>query len=221
MRPPRALFVPFELGRPFGPPNKPEIQRQVLIEALTLLERRDGPIIEDFVTHSIYHKGIEEENEGWTCPINLAKPTNDLTDTQKLSFDLKQEVILLQPWSKRSIESSKGRRLDGLTTYSPEEIIDLLVSFIENPDIISFIPNQPIGRALKIISDDLKNFYFQSAMAKPKNISDVKLGNWFYGDTLAGKLLIEIRAICLAHSNESLKLIGRTNFVPNAMLKYV
>ena len=39
--------------------------------------------------------------------------------------------------------------------------------------------------------------------------------------TGAGKLLIKIRAICLVHENKSLQLVGRTNFVPNAMLKYV
>jgi hypothetical protein len=58
-------------------------------------------------------------------------------------------------------------------------------------------------------------------MARPTNISDGQLENWFYGETLAGKLLIKIRAICLDHESKTLQLIGRTNFVPNAMLKHV
>ena len=37
-RPPRALWVPFELGRPFGPPNDPAFQKQVILAALRLLE---------------------------------------------------------------------------------------------------------------------------------------------------------------------------------------
>ena len=49
MQLPRFLWVPFELGRPFGAPGEPDFQRRVLIAALALLERDDGPVIlEDF-----------------------------------------------------------------------------------------------------------------------------------------------------------------------------
>ena len=37
LRPPRALFVPFELGRPFGNRNDADLQRTVLKSALGLL----------------------------------------------------------------------------------------------------------------------------------------------------------------------------------------
>jgi len=49
MKLPRFLWVPFELGRPFGAPSEPDFQRRVLHEALLLLERSDGPVVlEDF-----------------------------------------------------------------------------------------------------------------------------------------------------------------------------
>jgi len=48
-RPPRGLWTPFQLGRPLGEPADPEFQRRVLMRALGLLERHDGPVIlEDF-----------------------------------------------------------------------------------------------------------------------------------------------------------------------------
>ena len=48
-KPPRALWVPFELGRPFGPPSDAVFQLRVVLAALKLLERQDGPVlIEDF-----------------------------------------------------------------------------------------------------------------------------------------------------------------------------
>ena len=37
MNPPRALWVPFILGRPFGVPNDPAFQRRVLLAVLGLL----------------------------------------------------------------------------------------------------------------------------------------------------------------------------------------
>ena len=48
IRPPRALWVPFMLGRPFGAPNAPDFQRKVLRALLALFERSAGPVLEDF-----------------------------------------------------------------------------------------------------------------------------------------------------------------------------
>ena len=39
VRPPRSLFVNFPMGNPFGPPNRPEYQRQILRTALELAGR--------------------------------------------------------------------------------------------------------------------------------------------------------------------------------------
>ena len=217
MRPPRALAVPFELGRPFGAPNESDFQRRVLLAALKLLERTDGPFIEDFPDEP---PGPPADMEGWTCPVNLAAPQTDLSDAEKLALDLKQEVALLRPWYEESVKNFKGRRLDGLTEFSAEEIIDFLVSFVDDPSIESFMDGQPVGRALKLTSDDLKHFYFQAAMAKPGSISDIQMGDWYYGETLAGKMFLKLRELCLAHESEALQMIGRTNFVPNAMLKH-
>ena len=41
------------------------------------------------------------------------------------------------------------------------------------------------------------------------------------GETLAGRLFIKLRDLCLGHEVEALQMIGRTNFVPNAMLKHI
>ncbi len=48
IRPPRALWVPFELGRPLGAPDNPELQRRILLSALELLEASEGPVLVDF-----------------------------------------------------------------------------------------------------------------------------------------------------------------------------
>lgn len=49
VKPPRGLWTPFQLGRPLGEPEDAVFQRRVLMQALGLLERTDGPVIlEDF-----------------------------------------------------------------------------------------------------------------------------------------------------------------------------
>ena len=49
IEPPRSLFVSFELGRPLGQPNNHVLQREVLEQALGLLESDNGAsLMSDF-----------------------------------------------------------------------------------------------------------------------------------------------------------------------------
>ena len=49
VRPPRALAVPFPHGSPLGAPDDPGLQKQIMIRALSLIERAGpGPILEDW-----------------------------------------------------------------------------------------------------------------------------------------------------------------------------
>ena len=41
-RPPRALWVPFELGRPIGPPSDAVFERRVILAALGMLVEACG-----------------------------------------------------------------------------------------------------------------------------------------------------------------------------------
>jgi len=52
------LMLPFMLGRPLGEPNDAMFQRRVLLQALRLLERDDGPVIlehvaQEFSAHTL------------------------------------------------------------------------------------------------------------------------------------------------------------------------
>ena len=47
--PPRALFVPFPHGFTLGRPHDAKLQREIILDALKLLDRADLPVFEDFV----------------------------------------------------------------------------------------------------------------------------------------------------------------------------
>jgi hypothetical protein len=49
IRSPRSLFVPYPLGYPLGRPNDPSLQHRIIASALSLLTRRDVPVLVDFV----------------------------------------------------------------------------------------------------------------------------------------------------------------------------
>ncbi len=69
MRPPRALWVPFEMGRPFGAPNDVGLQHRVLKAAFALLDHSGpGPILQDFTEEA----GNLNADTDWQFPIALA-----------------------------------------------------------------------------------------------------------------------------------------------------
>ena len=101
IRPPRALWVTFELGRPFGIPDDAPFQRRVLEAALDLLARTDGPLIADYPEH------VDEEADltGWACPINLAPNQTD---------SLAAEIDRLAVWYDRAV-ATHGRTTVGVS----------------------------------------------------------------------------------------------------------
>ena len=80
MKPPRALWVPFELGRPFGVPNDPDFQQRVLLDALELIEADEGPILKDYAEEAPPITG----EATWACPVDFGQREETLFDMEKL-----------------------------------------------------------------------------------------------------------------------------------------
>jgi hypothetical protein len=86
-KPPRALWVPFELGRPFGPPGDAAFQKRVILAALTMLERDHGPvIIEDFPADD----PRAQPDPGWRAPATPAIPAPG--SAEALATGLEDEI---------------------------------------------------------------------------------------------------------------------------------
>ena len=81
IKPPRALWVPFDLGRPLGVPNDAELQTRVLLSVLRLLEEPSGPVLRDFPEDPPDTAGGDVI---WACPVNLARKKIDLKKYPKL-----------------------------------------------------------------------------------------------------------------------------------------
>ena len=158
-----------------------------------------------------------DAQEGWSCPVNLPNPVS----TDNFTSGIMNEISLLQTWYDHSLKEMKGRKLDGLTSLNKDQIVKFLVDWTNDQNIKSRIEGESIIRALKLAADDLRHFYYQAAMGKPGIRSDLEMGDWFYGQTTAGLLFIEIRKIMMESDDEITRMAGRTNYVPNAMLKHI
>ena len=96
MKPPRALWVSFPLGRPLGRPGDADFQRDVILAALDLLNRNVGPVLEDFP------RDLPELEPSllMACPVAFPKKHED---SNTWVTRLSREMDLIKPWYELSL----------------------------------------------------------------------------------------------------------------------
>ncbi|CAN0470751.1 unnamed protein product, partial [Discosporangium mesarthrocarpum] len=214
IKPPRALAVPFELGRPLGAPNEPEFQRRVMLAVLKLLERPSGPVLEDFPDPPP-DSAADVDTEGWACPVNFATPMDDLSDADLVYESLLQEVNLLRPWYEEAVKTFK-RSAFGISGKTPEEIARVIADVLIDPDgTAPPIEGESLGNGFKRMADDMRYFYTEAAIAKPdQHSTDLEVANWLWGETTLGKVLVAIRDASMESEELSFKALAEVAMVP-------
>lgn len=88
IEPPRALWVPFELGRPLGLPNDTDFQKRVLRACLSLLDATAGTVLKDY-TEEVPAEARNDGMTGMVCPIDLSPlPLDDSAQAQSLLTEI-------------------------------------------------------------------------------------------------------------------------------------
>lgn len=212
IRPPRALWVPFMLGRPFGAPNQPQFQRRVLLAALELLAAERGPVLADFPEEAPQN-AIESAFEGVACPVNFAPAATDAGALARLLA----EVTQLQPWHDIAMRAS-GRGGSVLTGLAVEQLARFAASYLGASSAPTYDPLLSAAEALKRVCDDLKAFYVAAAGAQPGAADPAALERWFWRETVAGSLFLELRRVCMRSADPGLQTLGAKALVPRAIL---
>ncbi len=213
IKPPRALAVPFELGRPLGTPADPDFQRRVLRAVLDLLEADSGPVLADFTEESTEPP---PDLEGWACPVNFAPPLRDLSETERLARAVADEVARLRIWYDLAVESRRGRTTVGASGLAVDRIPGFLAAFLDDPTTASPRPDMPLALALKTATEDLKAYYLEAATAWPGNATSRELNDWFWGATTAARMLLALKPALSASDDPILKKLGVRLMVPHA-----
>jgi hypothetical protein len=206
IKPSRALWVPFMLGRPFGAPGAPEFQRKVLCALLALFERPSGPVLEDFPEEA---PGTETSSEGLACPVSFAVASST---NGGLVSAMRNEIAQLGPWYDLA-RRRRGRTTVGIFGRTVDEAARHVASYVEGrpePAPSGWTP----GMAVKRATDDLKAYYYEAVGAQPGNLSPSAIEQWFWSETAAAKAFLAIRDLCLQSDDESLKPLGKSSLVP-------
>lgn len=214
-RPPRALWVPFDLGRPLGVPEDPAFQRRVLLAALRLLEAPSGPVLEDFPEDA---PEAGETVTALACPVGFAQPEADLGETGRLCAAFRSEMASLRPWYDLSLEKH-GRTTTGTSGLSVDALADFICSFLEGATPESPLAGVPASYTLKLAAEDLKAYYFEGITAQPgqESASGGVLLDWFWRETTAGKVLRAIREATAGSDDRLLRIVGTALIVPSSV----
>jgi hypothetical protein len=206
-QPPRGLFVPFQLGRPVGEPEDPAFQRRVLLQALGLLERTDGPVIlEDFPDDPAGWR----DTPGWVPPPVPTFGQPDSPDAWRAAFAA--ELAELQPAWERA-QARYGRTTVGLSFVAPADWPGLAAAFVAGgaPQVAG---HATPALALRFLSDDIKALYGEAGQADGAAPASRQVDGWFWRETLAGRLLVALRSVAVSSDNNAIKTVGGRFLVP-------
>jgi hypothetical protein len=211
MRPPRALWVPFEMGRPMGAPHESALQTRVLQSVLGLLERTDGPVIlDDFEEDA--PRANEQETDGMFCPLPIQKKKSDQSDS--VENRVREEMRTLSPWYELAVKRNHGRTTVGASAMTIEESLQFL-NDLSHGDALDPQPGQSLGQTMRLAAEDLRSWFTEARVSQPgANPNSQVLADWFWGETAAGQLLLDLYSTAIAHADLTVQKEGRNSLVP-------
>jgi len=211
MRLPRFLWVPFELGRPFGAPNAPDFQRRVLRSALELFEGHPGPVVlGDFPDEAPEPAQSGDEEASFACPV-VFRPTED--GRPEMVRETLDEMARLAPWHEIYVER-RGADAPAASGLTRDQVVGLLGQMAEGETGPVVESDKPSHESLRLGCDDLRTWYMEAAQGQPGRGSPRALSDWFWRDTALARLIGRTASALVEDPNPMLRVLARRALVP-------
>ena len=212
-RPPRALWVPFELGRPIGPPSDMTFQKRVIRGALDMLVEGGGPVrIVDFPDDDPRAR----PDPAWQPPLPPAEFANDRP--QLLASQLEAEIVRLRDAHLRWTEQHR-RSTVGLSGLTMDDCARYVADWLRGKAPPSPRDGFSAPLMLRFAVDDLKAYCLEAASAGPAKPSSQQVCDWFWDSTATGTALHALRQALQTEEDERLRLIVSNFIVPAARVR--
>jgi hypothetical protein len=212
-KPPRALWVPFELGRPLGPPSDAAFQKRVLLAALSMLVEDGGPVrIIDFPDDD----PRAQPDPAWRPPFMPATVANG--SAESLASRLEAEILLLQGAHQRWV-AQYGRSTVGLSGLPIGDAARYVGDWLRGKTSASPRDGFSAPLILRFAVDDLKAYCLEAAGEGSAKPSSRQLGDWLWNETATGAALHALRELLLTQEDERLRLIVANFMVPAARVR--
>jgi hypothetical protein len=214
VRPPRALWVPFPFGRPMGAPNRPEVQRRIMLAALALLARPEGPVLEDHVLLP-EEEPLDARNQklGQKCGakgcsvealLGEETPAEEAAPSLIARYDgdvdaIAHEIAQLSGFHFKYRERRGGRTQVGSSGATPDTVVraaETVSRFVAGQQV-KLPADRPLTESLyvRLCVDDLKAYYMESRVEMEGGAveSSAQTNDWFWLETRVGSLIAAAR----------------------------
>ena len=198
MAPPRALWVPFALGRPLGTAGDAAFQHRVIAAALALLDRPEGPVLEDFPDPA----PDDCSSEPWSCPVRFAQAAVG----QDIASVARAELARLATWHELAMRR-RGRTAAGASGLTGDQCLELVIDALEDG-------SSDDVRRLKAAVDDLKTHYVEAVTAKPGAPPAGAVDAMLWNESALGQLLRRLAARGAESNDAAMRFFANDSLVP-------
>lgn len=202
LQPPRALWLDFPMGRPFGKPNDPTFQTRIIQAALKLLDSPRGPVLENFPDVI----PVTDGRMGYALPPEYSVSMDEIGDIDALVSAVQTEIENLRPAYQAAVDA-RGRTTVGASEMAIEDYAPYIAEFVKGQNPKSSRKRVTAIPLLKLVVEDL-NAYYTETRTHRDNIDDFELlGTWFWEECKAGKLIMWLEARSLDSDDDVLRQI--------------
>ncbi len=180
--------------------------------ALALLEAGQGPVLEDFPEDA---PGPKAGMEGWVCPVPMSRPAEEAPDPTGYLSGVLDEMNNLRVWYDLGKEK-RGRTTVGVSGIEVEAAARFIVSFLGDAPPENPRPDLSVFYALKLALEDLRAYYFESAISQPGNADGRQVAEWFWDETSAGKLFMALEPVLAGSEDKMLRFMAERMLIPRA-----
>lgn len=198
MTPPRALWVPFPLGRPLGAAGDAAFQHRVIAAALGLLERPRGPVLEDF-PDSAPNDG---SGEPWSCPVRFPRAATG----DGIATLVRAELAGLATWHELATRR-RGRSAAVTCGLAIDQCLELVIDACRTG-------NTDDVRRLKAAIEDLKTRYVEALTAMPGAPPAGAIDAMLWNESALGRLLRDLAARGSESDDATMRFFATDSLVP-------
>jgi hypothetical protein len=178
---------------------------------LKLFGAPQGPVLEDFPED-------EPESDEITvlaCPVNFARAVEESGDTDEMLAAFRREITAMRPWYDMAV-NKRQRTTYGVSGLAIEDLADFIYCFVRGEPSENPRDDLPLANTLKLAVEDLKSYYNEGITAQPgqQKASSQVLQDWFWEETVGGKVLLSLMKACMESTDEALQMMGSRFIAP-------
>jgi hypothetical protein len=184
-----------------------------------LLEAPEGPVLSDFPDNEPVS---EDEFMVLSCPVDFTQEAVESGETDQLQAAFHREMTGIHPWYDMGVEK-RQRTTVGVSGIDINELGDFIYAFIRGIEPENPRDDMTLPFTLKLAVEDLKAYYMEGITAQPgqEDVSSRALNAWFWDDTTAGKVIIELVKICEKSPDKDLSDVATHYLAPRDVIQRI